>query len=886
MKFKKLIAAGLTAAVFLTAGIGVSAAGSTKVTRTANVGYSQGSDDFQIVNGELRKYKGSSSNVVIPSGVTSIEYGAFIEFDDLDEPLPNNTITSITIPDTVTTIEGCAFEYCYALKKVTFGKSVKKIKSCAFGYCKSLTSLNLPNSVTYIGGGAFLNCSELTTIYIPESVTYIADDNNCDEFDSYGIYEGAFKGCESLMDIYYTGTKDKWDKLAKDLKLNSYTTVHCATELKVLTHPSNVTVQPGKNVSFTVKAQGDGLKYQWYYMKAGAPSWSQWGSRTTATTTATSNESWDGMRVYCKVTDKYGKAVKSNPATITVTQELKITKQPVGATVRTGDTVTLSLKAEGLGLSYQWYFKKAGQTAWNVWKGHTGATETAAAPSSWDGIQFYCKVSDKNGNEINSNTVKITLSDVLSITQQPANQTAALGSAVTLSLKAKGEGVTYQWYYKKTTQTSWNVWSGRTHASETVTPNATWNGIQLYCKVSDKSGNSIDSAKIKIILSGVITVTQQPTDKTIALGKSVTLSLKAEGDSLSYQWYFKKAGQSSFSAWSGRTHDSETCTPNATWNGIQLYCLIKDSTGKSVKSNTVKVTVTGEEIKITTQPVNKSVKLGNSVTVSLSAQGSGLSYQWYYKKSGQSSFSAWNGCTHASETCKPNETWNDIQLYCLVKDAFGKSVKSNTIKITVTGIELKILTQPVGETVRLGFDYTISLKAQGVGLTYQWYYKKEGQSSFTAWKGRTHASETVTLTESWDGIQLYCIVKDSSGKSIKSDTITFYVEDESQELQPGEYNCFWYKSGDSEYGEDIFDTANSIGYFIELFIYSDNTAALVTYSDYSVDNSIDYWIEDGQIVSDNDTFVYYYSEGILYLYGWSDGEYCEFAFNPVEYYIQ
>ena len=717
-----------------------------------------------------------------------------------------------------------------------------------------------------------INLIAIATITIPESVTSIGADT--------------FKGCESLMDIYHTGTKDKWDKLAKDLKLNSYTVVHCATELKVLTHPSNITVQPGKNVSFTVKAQGDGLKYQWYYMKAGAASWSQWGSRTTATTTATANESWDGMRVYCKVTDKYGKTVKSNPATITVTQELKITKHPVGATVRTGDTVTLSLKAEGLGLSYQWYFKKAGQTAWNVWKGHTGATETAAAPSSWDGIQFYCKVSDKNGNEINSNTVKITLSDVLSITQQPANQTAALGSAVTLSLKAKGEGVTYQWYYKKTTQTSWNVWSGRTHASETVTPNESWNGIQLYCKVTDKSGKTVDSAKAKIILSGVITVIQQPTNKTVLLGKSVTLSLKAEGEALSYQWYFKKAGQSSFSAWSGRTHDSETCTPNATWNGIQLYCLIKDSTGKSVKSNTVTVTVNGAELKITTQPVNKSVKLGNSVTVSLSAQGSGLSYQWYYKKSGQSSFSAWNGRTHASETCKPNETWNGMQLYCLVKDAFGKSVKSNTIKITVTGIELKILTQPVGETVRLGFDYTISLKAQGVGLTYQWYYKKEGQSSFTAWKGRTHASETVTLTESWDGIQLYCIVKDSCGKSVKSKTITIYVEDESQELQPGEYNCFWYKSGDSEYGEDIFDTANSIGYFIELFIYSDNTAALVTYSDYSVDNSIDYWIEDGQIVSDNDTFVYYYSEGILYLYGWSDGEYCEFAFNPVEYYIQ
>ena len=50
MKFKKLIAAGLTAAMFMTAGVAVSAAGSAKVTRTANVGYSQESnfDDFEV----------------------------------------------------------------------------------------------------------------------------------------------------------------------------------------------------------------------------------------------------------------------------------------------------------------------------------------------------------------------------------------------------------------------------------------------------------------------------------------------------------------------------------------------------------------------------------------------------------------------------------------------------------------------------------------------------------------------------------------------------------------------------------------------------------------------------------------------------------------------
>ena len=275
----------------------------------------------------------------------------------------------------------------------------------------------------------------------------------------------------------------------------------------------------------------------------------------------------------------------------------------MGATLITGENLKLSLKAEGMGLSYQWYFKKAGQTAWSEWKGHTAATETVAVPASWDGIQLYCKISDRTGKSVNSNTVKIILSDVLAITQQPTNKTVALGNSVTLSLKAKGDSVTYQWYYKKATQTAWSAWSGRTHASETVTPNESWNGIQLYCKVTDKSGKSLNSSTVKIILSGVITITQQPTNKSVVLGNAVTLSLKAEGAGLTYQWYYKKTGQTAWSAWSGRTHASETVMPNVSWNGIQLYCLIKDSTGKTAKSSTAKITVTGEELKITTQPV-------------------------------------------------------------------------------------------------------------------------------------------------------------------------------------------------------------------------------------------------------------------------------------------
>ena len=413
----------------------------------------------------------------------------------------------------------------------------------------------------------------------------------------------AFKNCDNLKDIYYAGTQQQWNSLdidegdakyEEDLLLNDSVTIHYSygsTPLSITSHPADVTAKAGDSVSFSVKAEGEGLTYQWYYKKAGQTAWNKWGTRTTATTTATANDTWNGMQVYCKVTDKDGKTSDSNPATITIQRELKITTQPTNKTVKLGDSLTLSLKAEGNGLTYQWYFKKAGQTSFSKWNNRTHASETVTPNATWDGIQLYCVVKDSSGKSVQSNTVKITVTQDLKITTQPTNKTVKLGDSVTLSLKAEGIGLSYQWYFKKSGQTSFSKWNGRTHASETVTPNATWDGIQLYCVVKDSSGKSVQSNTVKITVTQDLKITTQPTDKTINLGDSVTLSLKAQGSGLSYQWYFKKAGQTSFSKWNGRTHASETVTPNATWNGIQLYCVVTDSAGNSVKSGTAKITI-------------------------------------------------------------------------------------------------------------------------------------------------------------------------------------------------------------------------------------------------------------------------------------------------------
>lgn len=98
-----------------------------------------------------------------------------------------SSLTSVTIPNSVTIIDEAAFNGCESLISVTIPNGVITIGGYAFGNCSSLTSVTIPNTVTTIDEAAFRFCSSLTSITIPDSVAT--------------IYQLVFNGCSKLTSI-------------------------------------------------------------------------------------------------------------------------------------------------------------------------------------------------------------------------------------------------------------------------------------------------------------------------------------------------------------------------------------------------------------------------------------------------------------------------------------------------------------------------------------------------------------------------------------------------------------------------------------------------------------------------------------------------------------
>ena len=316
-------------------------------------------------------------------------------------------------------------------------------------------------------------------------------------------------------------------------------------------------------------------------------------------------------------------------------------------------------------------------------------------------------------------------------------------------------------------------------------------------------------------------ILSQPVDFVGVVGDIATFAVVAEGEGLTYQWYFSDDEGETWQKSSGKL-DTLTVEFKAYRNNYLYYCEITDAEGNSVNTNIACLTAAPMDLVILTQPVDHIGAVNDNVSFIVEAQGNGLTYQWYFSTDFGETWEKSYSPGYATNALAPIlRAYRDGNMYkCLVTDIFGNTVESDPVSMEVESAEIIILEHP--QSVVNGIQgqlYQFSVKAEGVNLTYRWEFSDDnGETWQESWnQGYNTDTLNVRLYPNRDGNLYRCIVASGQREIWITAEAVLDMQDASVEILsqsagvialPGETVAFevdaagtdlvyeWYRSND------------------------------------------------------------------------------------------
>ena len=464
--------------------------------------------------------------------------------------------------------------------------------------------------------------------------------------------------------------------------------------LSIVTQPSDYVGLVGDTATFSVVAEGEGLKYQWYFYDTAASEWKKSSGNTSATMSVEFKAYRVDQEYRCEITDANGNTVTTDVVRIVAkVVPLVITAHPADHVGAVNDNVSMTVEATGNGLTYQWYYSTDGGVTWAK-SGSPGFATANLQPilrAYRDGYQFYCLVTDIFGNTAQSNVASMTVkaSEVV-ITKAPVDVNGAkLGELYYFEAEATGDNLEYRWEFSsdggETWQLSWN--QGYNTATLGVRMNANRDGYLYRCKITSGLKTVVYTVPVSLNLqepSAVIV--GQSGNVAIIANKTATFTVDAEGTDLSYLWYRSNDKGATWTQTYLSGYNTDTLSFVGTAARAAMYmCKVTDGSGKAIWSSPVKLQILSAELKILSQPESVTCASGATAIFTVEAQGDGLKYQWYASSDDGATWTASYLGGYNTDTLSFSVTAaRAAKLYkCVITDAGGNVVETNYVSVTI-----------------------------------------------------------------------------------------------------------------------------------------------------------------------------------------------------------
>jgi len=491
----------------------------------------------------------------------------------------------------------------------------------------------------------------------------------------------------------------------------------------ITTEPVIKTICAGDTAIFTVTATGTALTYQWRKGSVNLINGGHISGATSDTLKINPANLSDAAANYNVIVSG---SVLPNDTSINVSLIIQpatvITTEPVNQTACVGGSVKFSVVASGTVLSYQW--RKGNVNLING--GHiSGATSDTLKINpmliSDTASNYNVIITGSCLPKDTSINVSLIANPPTVITLQPVSHAVCAGNSISFSVVATGTSLTYQWRKGSVNLVNGGSISGSNTALLTIDPVTILEAASNYnVIVSGSCALNDTSVNVSLLINNATLITAEPVSHTLCAGNPVIFSVTATGTALTYQWRKGNVNLINGGNISGVTTALLTIDPVTISEAGLNYNVIVSGVCAPNDTSLNSFLVVNAATLIISEPLNQTVCLGNAVMFSVSATGSGLTYQW--RKGNVNIINGGNILGATSDTLKISSAnvSDTASNYNVI--VYGSCLPNDTsINVSLLRATPPIITvEPGNKNVCSGNSAFLTVTATGTNLTYQW----------------------------------------------------------------------------------------------------------------------------------------------------------------------